>query len=65
VVRGIGIFAVQPRGRDAATFEWTERLELPLGVLGALGWPLVRPVFEWGLRHSLDQFAGFCRRYPE
>ena len=26
VVRGIGIFAVQPRGRDAATFEWTEQL---------------------------------------
>jgi Polyketide cyclase / dehydrase and lipid transport len=63
VVRGTGIFVVQPRGRDAATFEWTEQLELPLGVLGAAGWPLVRPVFEWGLRRSLDQFAGFCRRY--
>ena len=65
VVRGTGIFAVQPRGRDTATFEWTEQLELPLGVLGAVGWPLVRPVFDWGLRRSLDQFAGFCRRYPE
>jgi len=29
VVRGTGIFAVQPRGRDAATFEWNEQLELP------------------------------------
>jgi hypothetical protein len=65
MVRGTGIFAVQPRGRDAATFEWTEQLELPLGVLGTAGWPLVRPVFEWGLRRSLDQFADFCRRYPE
>ncbi len=64
VVRGTGIFAVQPRGRDAATFEWTEQLELPLGVLGALGWSLVRPVFGWALRRSLDHFAGFCRRYP-
>jgi hypothetical protein len=64
VVRGTGIFAVQPRGRDAATFEWTEQLELPLGVLGAAGWPLVRPVFGWGLRLSLNRFADFCRAYP-
>jgi hypothetical protein len=64
VVRGIGIFAVQPRGRDAATFEWTEQLELPLGVLGEWGWPLVRPVFGWGLRLSLHRFADFCRTYP-
>ncbi|MGH3770781.1 MAG: SRPBCC family protein, partial [Pseudonocardiaceae bacterium] len=64
VVRGTGIFAVVPRGRDAATFEWTEQLELPLGVLGRLGWPVVRPVFGWGLRLSLDRFAGFCRTYP-
>lgn len=63
VVRGIGIFAVQPRGRDAATFEWTEQLDLPLGMLGRLGWPLIRPVFSWGLRRSLDRFANFCRTY--
>jgi hypothetical protein len=64
VVRGTGIFAVQPRDRDAATFEWAEQLELPLGVLGAVGWPLIRPVFDWGLRLSLARFADFCRTYP-
>ena len=64
VVRGMGIFAVRPRGRDAATFEWTEQLELPLGTLGTLRWPLVRPLFGWGLRLSLDRFAAFCRTYP-
>ena len=64
VVRGVGIFAVQPRSRDAATFEWTEQLELPLGMLGAAGWPLIRPLFSWGLRWSLDHFAAFCRTYP-
>ncbi|HZS22918.1 MAG TPA: SRPBCC family protein [Pseudonocardiaceae bacterium] len=63
VVRGTGIFAVRPRGRTAATFEWTEQLELPLGLLGAAGWPLVRPLFSWGLRWSLDRFAAFCRTY--
>lgn len=64
VVRGTGIFAVVPRGRDAATFEWTEELELPLGALGRAGWPLIRPLFGWGLRFSLDRFADFCRAYP-
>ena len=64
VVRGTGIFAVAPRGRDTATFAWTEELELPLGALGALGWLLVRPLFEWGLRFSLERFAAFCRTYP-
>ncbi len=64
VVRGTGIFAVQPRDRDAATFEWAEQLELPLGALGAVGWPLIRPVFDWGLRLSLARFADFCRTYP-
>ena len=64
VVCGVGIFAVRPRGCDAATFEWIEQLELPLGQLGAVGWPLVRPFFRWGLRFSLDRFAAFCRTYP-
>ncbi len=64
VVRGTGIFAVAPRGRDAATFEWTELLELPLGVLGAVSAPLIRPVFGWGVRRSLARFADFCRTYP-
>ncbi|MGH3717687.1 MAG: SRPBCC family protein [Pseudonocardiaceae bacterium] len=64
VVRGTGTFAVVPRGRDSATFEWAEELELPLGVLGALGWPLIRPLFGWGLRFSLNRFADFCLAYP-
>ncbi|HEY3895595.1 MAG TPA: SRPBCC family protein [Pseudonocardiaceae bacterium] len=64
VVRGTGIFAVAPRGRDAATFAWTEELELPLGALGAFGAQLFRPIFEWGLRFSLERFAAFCRTYP-
>lgn len=64
LVRGVGIFAVRPRGRDAATFEWTERLVLPFGALGRLGWFALRPVFGWGLARSLDRFAEFCRSYP-
>ena len=64
LVRGVGIFTVTPRGPEAATLEWTERLELPLGALGRWGWPLVQPIFRWGLRRSLHRFAAFCRTYP-
>jgi uncharacterized protein YndB with AHSA1/START domain len=65
VVRGTGIFAVQPRGRGGATFEWTEQLELPLGALGELSATLFRPVFGWGLQRSLDRFASFCQNYRQ
>ena len=36
IVRGPGIFEVVPRG-EHATLVWTERLHLPLGVLGQVG----------------------------
>lgn len=65
VVRGTGIFAVVPRARGGATFEWTEQLEVPLGALGELGATLVRPIFGWGLQRSLDRFAGFCQNYRQ
>jgi carbon monoxide dehydrogenase subunit G len=56
VIRGLGIFEVLPRGRQA-TVVWTERLELPLGALGQLGWRLARSLAAAGLRLSLRRFA--------
>ncbi len=57
VVRGTGAFEVQERGPDASVFVWREDLDLPLGALGRLAWPLVRPVFAAGVRLSLKRFA--------
>jgi hypothetical protein len=57
VVRGTGEFDVEPRGEGGSTFVWREDLELPLGALGRLGWPLVRPLFALGVRLSLRRFA--------
>ena len=56
VVKGIGIFEVfvLPGGRSR--FVWSEELELPLGSVGRLGWPLLRPVFALGVRRSLAKF---------
>ena len=56
VVRGTGAFEVQPRG-SGSTFVWREDLELPLGLVGRLGWPVVRPLFAYGVRLSLKRFA--------
>jgi len=64
VVRGSGVFTVVERrgtdGHEGSTFTMSEQLDLPLGPLGALGWPLVKPVFAWGLRSSLDVLARRC-----
>lgn len=64
MVRGAGSFEVRAHGRDGATFEWTERLELPLGALGRWGWMVAHPLFGWGLQRSLDRFADRCRVDP-
>ncbi|MGY2003594.1 SRPBCC family protein [Blastococcus sp. SYSU DS1024] len=62
LVRGPGIFEIEPRG-EQSTFVWTERLDLPYGVLGRLGWTLVRPFALLGIRWSLRRFAAFARTY--
>ena len=64
VVRGTGDFLVRERGPEASTFVWREDLELPLGLLGRLGWPLVRPLFLFGVRLSLRRFARWVEARP-
>ena len=64
VVRGTGTFEVRPRAGGGSTFVWTEGLDLPLGALGRLGWPLVRPVMAAGVRLSLRRFATYAAAHP-
>jgi hypothetical protein len=64
VVRGTGTFEVVPRGESRSTFVWTEQLDLPLGRLGQLGWPLVRPAMTAGVRLSLRRFAAYAAAHP-
>jgi len=56
VVRGDGVFEVTPRG-TGCEFRWTERLDLPFGDAGRLGWRLVRPLAQRGMDTSLRRFA--------
>ena len=63
VVRGPGTFEITPR-EGGSTFVWSEQVDLPLGALGRLGWPLAEPVVRAGYRASLRRFAEFARSYP-
>jgi uncharacterized protein YndB with AHSA1/START domain len=63
VVRGTGTFVVEPR-LAGSRFVWSEQLDLPLGALGRLGWPLVKPLFTFGVKLSLSRFRDFARRHP-
>lgn len=60
VVRGDGLFEVVELGPERARFLWTELLDLPLGPLGRLGWPVVRPAFRLGVERSLHRMARLC-----
>lgn len=57
IVKGDGVFEVVELGPERSRFLWTELLDLPLGALGRLGWPLVRPAFRAGVEASLRKMA--------
>jgi Polyketide cyclase / dehydrase and lipid transport len=59
LLRGYGLFAVEPRGQ-AATFVWAEELQPPFGLLGHAGLWLGRPVFEALLRRAARTLAAWC-----
>lgn len=60
VVRGDGVFEVVELDPRRARFLWTEKLDLPLGVVGALGWRVAAPAFRWGIAYSLRRMARRC-----
>ncbi len=59
VVRGTGRFAVEDRGGGTSRFHWREDLDLPLGLVGRIGWLVVRPLFRFGVQLSLNRFASW------
>ncbi len=61
-VQGLGIFEVLALPQGRSRFVWAEQLDLPLGRLGQLAWPVVRPGFAWGVRRSLEALAADVER---
>ena len=57
LVRGLGVMEVLALPDDRSRFVWREELDLPLGALGRIGWPIARPAFLAGVRASLRTFS--------
>jgi uncharacterized protein YndB with AHSA1/START domain len=57
VVRGTGTFEVVATSDSTSKFIWSEDLDLPLGVIGKVGFTIVKPGFVYGVRRSLEKFA--------
>jgi hypothetical protein len=57
VVRGDGEFAVVAEGPFACTFVWWERLDIPLGPVGALLWRLGGWTMKLGVDAALRRLA--------
>lgn len=57
VVRGTGVMEVIALPGGRSRFVWSEDLDLPLGTVGRIGWPLARPAFLLGVRRSLVAFG--------
>jgi carbon monoxide dehydrogenase subunit G len=63
VLRGTGTFLVEP-APGGAWFVWSEDLDLPLGVVGRLGFAVVGPAFRRMLRRSLRRLARMVEADP-
>lgn len=57
VVRGSGSFEVTGLGGGRTRVTWSEHLELPLGVVGRVGWVVVRPLINLGFDAALKRLA--------
>jgi carbon monoxide dehydrogenase subunit G len=64
VVRGSGAFEVEQLAPGRSRVVWSEWIQLPLGVLGRLGWPLVRPVLRLFVQVSLRRLARQVESLP-
>lgn len=53
LVKGTGTMEVVSLPGNTARFIWSEDFELPLGVLGALGWPIGKFPLLAGVKKSL------------
>jgi uncharacterized protein YndB with AHSA1/START domain len=57
VVRGSGAFEVKDLGAERSRVVWSEWIDLPLGVVGRLGWLVLRPLTRIGVAKSLHRLA--------
>lgn len=56
-VRGTGEMKVEKISEDESDFIWSESLELPLGIIGFVGYKIIEPFFKIAIQKSLKKFA--------
>ena len=64
IVRGSAGFVIEPLGTRGSRIVWWERIDMPLGVLGRLAWPVVERVSRWALEASLRKLAAVASAAP-
>jgi carbon monoxide dehydrogenase subunit G len=57
LVRGAGAFEVEETEPGRSRVAWSEWVQLPLGILGEIGWIGVRPIVALFLKLSLRRLA--------
>ncbi|RAY14483.1 SRPBCC family protein [Actinomadura craniellae] len=57
LVRGDAWFELGPLPAGGCTIVWAERLDLPLGVLGRIGWLVIGPPARFFMRVGLRRLA--------
>jgi hypothetical protein len=57
VVKGTGSMVVEKIDEKNSKFIWSETIELPLGIVGRIGWIFIKPFFVAGIKFSLNKFA--------
>jgi uncharacterized protein YndB with AHSA1/START domain len=62
VVRGDGAFEVEELPDGRSRFHWVEWLDLPLGLLGQVGFTVARPALAAAVRPSLRSFARWAEK---
>jgi hypothetical protein len=65
LVRGSGVFNVEPLAANRCRVVWEEHLDLPLGAVGRLAWPFVHPLARAGLAFALRRLAGALAPQPK
>jgi hypothetical protein len=64
LVRGMGYMRFEEVSESACRFEWGEELDLPLGVIGRIGFAVLKPLFVFGVKKSLKDFANRAAQEP-
>lgn len=57
IIKGTGEMKIEKISENESNFVWSESLEIPLGVIGFIGYKIIEPFFKIAIKKSLKKFA--------